>query len=108
MDRTKPFRNRKRSTAIGRISLQGTWIHGPKGPVIATNASDIYGTLIDADESLVALKAGGHRLEAFSNNAAEAVEEVLRVSGLRERFEAVVSCDAIEILKPNPVLPSKA
>ena len=103
MDRTKPFRNRKRSTAIGRISLQGTWIHGPEGPVIATNASDI-----DADESLVALKAGGHRLEAFSNNAAEAVEEVLRVSGLRERFEAVVSCDAIEIFKPNPVLPSKA
>ncbi|MBT3210594.1 MAG: hypothetical protein HOK57_01325 [Planctomycetaceae bacterium] len=103
MDRTKPFRNRKRSTAIGRISLQGTWIHGPEGPVIATNASDI-----DADESLVALKAGGHRLEAFSNNAAEAVEEVLRVSGLRERFEAVVSCDAIEIFKPNPVLPAKA
>jgi len=29
----------------------------------------------DADESLVALKAGGHRLFAFSNGAAEAVEE---------------------------------
>ena len=56
----------------------------------------------DADESLVALKAGGHRLFAFSNGAAEAVEEVLRASGLRERFEAVVSCDSLETFKPNP------
>ena len=56
----------------------------------------------DTDESLVALKAGGHRLFAFSNGAAEAVEEVLRASGLRERFEAVVSCDSLETFKPNP------
>ena len=56
----------------------------------------------DADESLVALKAGGHRLFAFSNGAAEAVEEVLRTSGLRVRFEGVVSCDALETFKPNP------
>ena len=41
----------------------------------------------DADESLVAFKAEGHRLFAFSNGAAEAVEEVLQASGLRERFE---------------------
>ena len=56
----------------------------------------------DADEGLVALKAGGHRLFAFSNGAAEAIEEVLRASGLRERFEGVVSCDALETFKPNP------
>ena len=56
----------------------------------------------DADESLVALKAGGHRLFAFSNGAAEAIEEVLRASGLRERFEGVVSCDALATFKPNP------
>lgn len=56
----------------------------------------------DAEESLVELKAGGHRLFAFSNGAAEAVEEVLRASGLRERFEGVVSCDALETFKPNP------
>jgi len=34
----------------------------------------------DVEESLVALKAEGHRLFAFSNAAAEAVEEVSRTS----------------------------
>ena len=56
----------------------------------------------DADESLVALQAEGHRLFAFSNGTTEAVEEVLRVSGLLERFEGVVSCDALATFKPNP------
>ncbi len=74
---------------------------------MATVAVDIYSTLVDADEIPVALKAGGHRLESFSNSVTEAVEEVVRASGLRERFEAVVSCDAIKIFKLNPALPSK-
>ena len=56
----------------------------------------------DADESLVALQAEGHRLFAFSNGTTEAVEEVLRASGLLEWFEAVVSCDALATFKPNP------
>ena len=56
----------------------------------------------DADESLVALQANGHRLFAFSNGTTEAVEEVLRASGLLERFEGVVSCDALATFKPNP------
>lgn len=56
----------------------------------------------DANESLVALQAEGHRLFAFSNGTTEAVEEVLRASGLLERFEGVVSCDALATFKPNP------
>jgi 2-haloacid dehalogenase len=56
----------------------------------------------DVEESLVALKAGGHRRFAFSNGASEAVEEVLQANGLRERFEGVVSCEALETFKPNP------
>ena len=56
----------------------------------------------DADESLVALQAEGHRLFAFSNGTTEAVEEVLRASGLLKRFEGVVSCDALATFKPNP------
>ena len=56
----------------------------------------------DADESLVALNAGGHRLFAFSNGTSEAVEEVLHANGLREWFEGVVSCDALKTFKPNP------
>ena len=56
----------------------------------------------DVEESLVALQADGHRLFAFSNGTTEAVEEVLRASGLLERFEGVVSCDALATFKPNP------
>ncbi len=74
---------------------------------MGTIAFDVYGTLIDTDESLVALKAGGHRLEAFFNGAAEAVEEVVGGSGLREWFESVVSCDAIKTSKLNPAILSK-
>ena len=56
----------------------------------------------DVEESLVVLQAEGHRLFAFSNGTAEAVEEVLRASELLERFEGVVSCDALATYKPNP------
>jgi len=56
----------------------------------------------DVEESLVALKAEGHLLFAFSNGTSEAVEEVLRANGLRECFEDVVSCDGLKTFKPNP------
>ena len=56
----------------------------------------------DADESLVALQAEGHRLFAFSNGTSEAVEEILQTNGLRQCFEDVVSCDALKTFKPNP------
>ena len=56
----------------------------------------------DVEESLVGLKAEGHRLFAFSNGSSEAVEEVLQTNGLREWFEGVVSCDALKTFKPNP------
>ena len=56
----------------------------------------------DVEESLVALKAEGHLLFAFSNGSAEAVEEVLQTNGLRQCFEDVVSCDALKTFKPNP------
>ena len=56
----------------------------------------------DVEESLGALKAEGHRLFAFSNGSAEAVEEVLQTNGLHQCFEDVVSCDALKTFKPNP------
>jgi 2-haloacid dehalogenase len=56
----------------------------------------------DVEESLVALKAEGHLLFAFSNGSAEAVEEVLQTNGLRQCFEDVLSCDALKTFKPNP------
>ena len=56
----------------------------------------------DVEESLGALQAEEHRLFAFSNGSAEAVEEVLQTNGLRQCFEDVVSCDALKTFKPNP------
>ena len=56
----------------------------------------------DVEESLVALKAEGHRLFAFSNGSAEAVEKVLQTNGLNQCFEDVVSCDVLKTFKPNP------
>ena len=56
----------------------------------------------DVEGSLGGLKAAGHRLFAFSNGSAEAVEEVLQANGLREVFEGIVSCDALKTFKPNP------
>ena len=42
------------------------------------------------------------RLFAFSNGTSEAVKEILHANGLLERFEGVVSCDALKTFKPNP------
>ena len=56
----------------------------------------------DVQDSLAGLKAQGHRLFAFSNGTAEAVQEVLQANRLREWFEGVVSCDALKTFKPNP------
>ena len=56
----------------------------------------------DVEESLVALKAQGYLLFAFSNGSEEAVEEVLQTNGLRQWFEGVVSCDELKTFKPNP------
>ena len=56
----------------------------------------------DVEESLGTLQAEGHRLFAFSNGTSEAVKEILHANGLLERFEGVVSCDALKTFKPNP------
>jgi 2-haloacid dehalogenase len=56
----------------------------------------------DVEDSLIALRAGGHRLFAFSNGSAEAVEAVLQANALRGHLDGVVSCEALETFKPNP------
>jgi 2-haloacid dehalogenase len=58
----------------------------------------------DAAPGLAALAAAGHRLFAFSNGTADAVETLLRGAGLRERFEGVVSVDDLRSYKPNPAV----
>jgi 2-haloacid dehalogenase len=56
----------------------------------------------DVEQGLATLKGAGHRLFAFSNGNAEAVEGLLLAAGIREYFLGVVSVDAIKTFKPNP------
>lgn len=56
----------------------------------------------DVEQGLATLKEAGHRLFAFSNGNAEAVEGLLVTAGIREYFLGVVSVDAIKTFKPNP------
>jgi 2-haloacid dehalogenase len=56
----------------------------------------------DAIQGLKDVKAAGHRLFAFSNGQAHAVDTVLTNAGIRDYFEGTVSVDSIGTFKPNP------
>lgn len=56
----------------------------------------------DVDSGLRKARDAGFRLFAFSNGAAEAVEQLLDNAGIRDYFEGVVSCDELKSFKPNP------
>ena len=56
----------------------------------------------DVREGLTAMKASGHKLYAFSNGNAEAVEMLLVTAGIRKYFDGVVSVDDLQTFKPNP------
>ncbi|MEZ5480428.1 MAG: haloacid dehalogenase type II [Thiolinea sp.] len=58
----------------------------------------------DAEPALQALKAAGHRLYAFSNGTAAAVEQLLVHAGIRDYFLGVVSVDDLQTFKPNPAV----
>ena len=56
----------------------------------------------DVKESLVELKDAGHKLYAFSNGTADAVETLIKAAGISELFDGVVSVDDRQTFKPNP------
>jgi 2-haloacid dehalogenase len=56
----------------------------------------------DAGPALAGLKAAGHRVYAFSNGTAEAVETLLISAGIRDLFHGVVSVDDVRSFKPDP------
>jgi 2-haloacid dehalogenase len=56
----------------------------------------------DVVESLTTLKAAGHKMYAFSNGTADAVEGLLANAGIRALFDGVVSVDPLNTFKPNP------
>lgn len=51
---------------------------------------------------LDALKRAGMRLAILSNGNPEMLDRMVTASGLAERFEAVLSVDAVEVYKPDP------
>ncbi len=66
-----------------------------------------YGQLPAYDDvisGLDQLQQAGHRLFAFSNGSAEAVDGLLRHAKIRDYFEGVVSVDTKKTFKPNPVV----
>lgn len=56
----------------------------------------------DAGPALKGLKGAGHRIYAFSNGTAEAVETLLISAGIRDLFHGVVSVDDVRSFKPDP------
>ncbi len=58
----------------------------------------------DVLPGLSGLQAAGHRLYAFSNGSADAVETLLVTAGIRDFFLGVVSVDALRTFKPSPAV----
>lgn len=58
----------------------------------------------DVEDGLTRLKKAGHRLFAFSNGSAKAVDTLLVAAGIRDLFLGVVSADDIKSFKPNPAV----
>ncbi len=56
----------------------------------------------DVPAGLASLQAGGWRLFALTNSAQAAVEAQLTNAGLADRFEAIVSVEAVQKFKPAP------
>ena len=56
----------------------------------------------DAVKGLEGIRQAGHKMYAFSNGQAEAVDTVLTNAGIRDYFVGTVSVDAIGTFKPSP------
>ena len=70
-----------------------------------TELAQAYGKLPafpDATDALAQLQKDGHRLFAFSNGKAAAVDALLTHANLRNYFTDIVSVDEIGTFKPNP------
>lgn len=58
----------------------------------------------DVEDGLKKLKENNHRLFAFSNGTANAVEALLDAAGISGYFQGVVSVDDVKSFKPNPAV----
>ncbi|MBV9997730.1 MAG: haloacid dehalogenase type II [Verrucomicrobia bacterium] len=58
----------------------------------------------DAAFGLEALRAGGHRLYAFSNGSRQSIESLLGNGSLLAHFDGIVSADSVHSFKPDPAV----
>ncbi|MBD3608918.1 MAG: HAD-IA family hydrolase, partial [Gammaproteobacteria bacterium] len=58
----------------------------------------------DVKQGLDKARDAGYRMFAFSNGAADSVENLLNHAGIRDYFIDVVSADEVKTFKPNPGL----
>ena len=56
----------------------------------------------DVEDGLTMLHGKGHRLFAFSNGTASAVDTLLVNAGIRDFFDSVISVDDLKTFKPTP------
>ena len=72
---------------------------------LAEDALALLGTMpayIEAPAALEALRGVGLELGVLTQSSAEAADSVLRFSGLRDRFDAVISAPESGAFKPDP------
>ena len=58
----------------------------------------------DVNEALNDLKKTDYRLFAFSNGSYKAVEGLLKQAKIIDLFDGIVSCEAVNMFKPNPMV----
>jgi 2-haloacid dehalogenase len=56
----------------------------------------------DAGPALDRLRAGGHELAALTNSTLDVAQAQLQNAGLAGRFDAILSADQVQALKPRP------
>ena len=68
------------------------------------NEYKVLPAFFDTRTALENLKKDGHRLFAFSNGSQQAIEGLLKNSGIIDYFEGAVSVENITMFKPSPLV----
>lgn len=58
----------------------------------------------DAEDCLKKCHVDGHRVFAFSNGSAKAVNQLMKNAGILSLFDGIVSAEDVEMFKPSPVV----
>lgn len=92
---------------VQALNYAAKYLNITLGPKTKQEIIDKYGTLpafADVSEGLEKLRRYGHKLYAFSNGKASAVESLLVHANLLDYFSDIISADEIKTFKPNPAI----